>query len=78
MVSELGELGHRQGEALSKIDSLGLQLTNLLDPVLLDVSVFLLHVFVSTFLLLGGFILGSMFVCVCTFFRAALTAVVPS
>ncbi|CAN0368966.1 unnamed protein product [Ectocarpus sp. 12 AP-2014] len=36
MVSELGELGHRQGEALSKIDSLGLQLTNLLDPALLD------------------------------------------
>ncbi|CAB1119047.1 unnamed protein product [Ectocarpus sp. CCAP 1310/34] len=36
MVSELGELGHRQGEALSKIDSLGLQLTNLLDPAILD------------------------------------------
>ncbi|CAM9411494.1 unnamed protein product [Ectocarpus sp. 4 AP-2014] len=36
MVSELGELGHRQGEALSKIDSLGLQLTYLLDPALLD------------------------------------------
>ncbi|CAM9342052.1 unnamed protein product, partial [Ectocarpus sp. 12 AP-2014] len=36
MVSELDELGHRQGEALSKIDSLGLQLTNLLDPSLLD------------------------------------------
>ncbi|CAM9766344.1 unnamed protein product [Ectocarpus fasciculatus] len=36
MVSELGELGHRQGEALTKIDSLGLQLTHLLDPALLD------------------------------------------
>ncbi|CAM9801624.1 unnamed protein product [Ectocarpus sp. 6 AP-2014] len=41
MVSELGELGHRQGEALSKIDSLGLQLTNLLDPALLDEMIML-------------------------------------
>lgn len=32
MVSELGELGHCEGEALSKIDSLGFQLANLLDP----------------------------------------------
>lgn len=31
MVSELGELGHCEGEALSKINSLGFQLANLLD-----------------------------------------------
>ena len=31
VVSELGELGHCEGEALSKIDSLGYQLANLLD-----------------------------------------------
>lgn len=31
VVSELGELGHREGEALSKIDSLGYQLAHLLD-----------------------------------------------
>lgn len=39
VVSELGELGHREGEALSKIDSLGYHLANLLDPTMtLDVS----------------------------------------
>lgn len=32
VVSELGEMGHREGEALNKIDSLGYQLANLLDP----------------------------------------------
>eukprot|EP00752_Nemacystus_decipiens_P011358 g10092.t1 len=32
VVSELGEMGHREGEALTKIDSLGYQLANLLDP----------------------------------------------
>lgn len=42
VVSELGQLGHREGEALSKIDSLGYQLAQLLDsnePIVgLDVS----------------------------------------
>lgn len=42
VVSELGELGHREGEALTKIDSLGYQLAQLLDtnePIVgLDVS----------------------------------------
>lgn len=32
VVSELGEMGHREGEALTKIDSIGFQLANLLDP----------------------------------------------
>ncbi|CAM9805105.1 unnamed protein product, partial [Laminaria digitata] len=31
VVSELGQMGHREGEALTKIDSLGQQLASLLD-----------------------------------------------
>lgn len=45
VVSELGELGHREGEALTKIDSLGFQLANLLDPTMsFDVSERCFHV----------------------------------
>lgn len=56
MVSELDELGTREGEALCKIDSLGFQLANLLDPnVSFDVSL-LFFPFALNITMSSGFI----------------------